>query len=442
MAIFQRGLSGLTAAQRSIETISNNVANSQTVGFKRADTLFADMYSNTTSGLNSPGQGVQVSDIKQDFSQGAITLTNSNTDLAIDGTGFFKVTGQDGQTLYSRNGQFSLDRDGFLVNAQGQNLQATRFDETLGRAVGETSSLQIPKGPMPPKFTERVDYTINFDSSADPIDPALNAFDPLLPETYNHSTSITVFDNTGVAKVLTTYFQKQPEADPANPQPGDTWLAFATLDGAPVQFDDGTGSGTGTDSIELNFLANGLPDPASIDEFSRGILLPSDADSGNPFGEPTVGANNDLTLVEYDLSKATQFGGRFQVVALSQDGFESGDFLNQKVTGDGRVVLTYTNNQQVTIAQIPLFNFTNPNGLIPVGGNAFVRHPDAGEELNSLVNRFDARAQIVGGAVEDSNVDLTKELVDMISTQRVYQANSSSISTQDQMLQVAIGLRN
>lgn len=426
-AIFQRGFSGIRAQQESIDTISNNVANASTVGFKKSKAIFGDLYNANKGGFrNAPGAGVRVLDIQQNFSQGAVNRTGLPTDLAINGEGFFQLTNPlSGETFYSRNGQFIEDNEQFLTTVTGNRLQGFALNQTTGQPIaGALQDIQIDRNQMAPQATTNVNLQLNFNASEPAIDAAI-PFDVNDPDTYTQATSLSVFDLQGARQDLNLYFRK----DTVDATGNATWQVFAQVAGQDVPIN-------GAASIPVRFGANGLPvnaagEPVGLEDlkFEMDFSQVTNADGILTFAESTE--------VGLDLSDARQFGSNFQVVAQGQDGFPTGEFLSYFVDDQGLVTARYSNGKERTQAQVALFDFQNRNGLTPDGENNFIQTSEAGDPI--AVNN---RSSIISGAVEESNVDLTGELIDMIGAQRIYQANSESIKTQDDLLQTAIAIKN
>ncbi|WP_116366391.1 flagellar hook protein FlgE [Parahaliea mediterranea] len=391
---FSQALSGLNAAATNLDVVGNNIANSQTVGFKGGSVQFADVYAGAGAGL-----GTRVAGILQDFSNGNIETTNRNLDLAISGNGFFRLT-QNDETVYSRNGQLSLTKDGFLENATGARLMGYPAGQGTG---GQPVALNIPAGGLPAVATLGVDSSLNLDATAEGLDTAL--FDYQDGDTYSYANTGTVYDSLGVQHSMTMYFVK----DGANP---NQWQVFVGLDGqAPtgpqtLEFD---GNGTLTAGMASNYnftLANGADD-----------------------------LNFDL-----DFTGTTQFGGDFALNTLTQDGYAAGSLVGISIDEGGNLVGTYSNEQTQVLGTIALANFRNPEGLKAVGDNAWAATGASGQELLGLAGTG-VFGDIEAGALESSNVDLTQELVDLIIAQRNYQANTQTIKVQDEVLQNAVNLR-
>ncbi len=525
---FQQGLSGLNAAAKSLDVIGNNVANASTVGFKLSQAQFADVYASSLTGAggNQAGIGVKVVNIAQQFTQGNIESTNNPLDIAINGGGFFRMT-FNGTAQYSRNGQFQLDKNGYIVNAQGANLTGYMADSLGNLSTGAPVPLQVNTADLPPKKTEKIAALLNLDSRANVPKDVAN-FNPAVPTSYNSATSVNVYDTLGNPHVMQTFYAKTGPS---------TWSVYATNDGVERSQLTVLESVHGADAI-----TNPPPTPASIaaaitalsvttrtdattaqtaaDAAMAAAVTPADiaaataldknakrlallatyqenaalaanteaasatatratvidaATKGTaavpllapaapiaelvftPLGAldaatkaamplqinlpvyPPTGAISPLSM-ELDYSGTTQFGSNFSTNALSQDGYTSGRLSGFNTSTDGTMVARYTNGQSHTLAQLVLANFTNPNGLSPLGNNAWVETAASGAALVGVPNSA-SLGVLQSSAVENSNVDLTAELVTMITAQRVYQANAQTIKTQDSVLQTLVNLR-
>lgn len=407
---FQQGLSGLDAASKSLEVIGNNVANASTVGFKQSQAEFADVFANalTGSGSSSIGIGTKISNIQQQFTQGNITSSNNALDIAINGGGFFRMS-NNGEISYSRNGQFELDKNGFLVNAAGNQLTGYAANSSGVLQKGSPVPLNISTADLAPQVTAQITGLLNLNSS-DTAFAAAPAFDPTDPTTYNDSTSVSVYDSLGNSHTLQSFFRKTGAG---------VWDVYTTLDGTsttvlPAATATMTFTGTGVNPTIA-------PSPATI---SAAVA---------------TGATSPLAMT-LDLSGSTQFGSAFSVNSLSQDGYASGKLSGFSFSDDGTVVGRYTNGQTSTLGQVVLANFSNPNGLQSLGNNAWAESATSGAALVGTPNTG-GLGVLQSSAVEDSNVDLTAELVNMITAQRVYQANAQTIKTEDQVMQTLVNLR-
>lgn len=418
---FQHGLSGLNGATTSLDVIGNNIANASTVGFKQSQAQFSDVYANALSGAHSNqiGIGTTVSDIAQQFTQGNISNSNNPLDIAINGGGFFRMS-NDGAVTYSRNGQFHVDSEGFIVNADNLNLTGFRSDTNGNIVASAPGPLQLSRADLTPKATTKFETGFNLDSRTT-VPGTIPTFDANDPATYDSTTSASIFDSLGNQHVLTLYFQKNA---------ANSWDTFATVDGEvdPAGVPIGVTLDGGA-SAALTFDSNGV---------LTGPTVPIAVSVDLATIDPSNGATSPLDF-ELDLSSATQFGANFGVNSLVQDGFTSGRLAGFNVSDTGVISGNYTNGETRTLGQIALANFSNPNGLIPLGGNQWAETADSGQPLVGGPGSG-TLGVVQSSAVEDSNVDLTTELVNMITAQRVYQANAKTIETQDAVLQTLVNL--
>ena len=412
---FQQGLSGLNGAAKNLDVIGNNIANVSTVGFKQSRTEFADVYANSLygSGGIQVGIGTQVVNVAQSFTQGNITTTNNPLDVAVNGDGFFRLS-DDGAISYSRNGQFHLDKDGYLVTNTGVNVTGytTLTLDTNNNVVGaaDLGNIQIDLNDLQPAATSMVDMVMNLDAAA--TTPA-GAFDPLVADTYNFSTTMTVYDSLGQSHSMQLYYVKDAVT-------AGTWNVYAYLDGATDQVDLGGAGGSHTLSFD-----------------TEGQLVPASASIAG-VTHPITGAN-DLAL-NFDFSGTTQFAGDSGVIAISQDGYSRGRVVGISIDENGVIFGRYTNGLTRPLQQLVLANFRNPNALVSLGNNQWASNSETGTEVLNVPGEGIAGV-VQAGATEDANVDLTAELVNLIVAQRLYQANAQTIRAQDQILQTLVNLR-
>jgi flagellar hook protein FlgE len=410
---FQQGLSGLNGAAKNLDVIGNNVANANTTGFKLGAAIFGDVFAASLGGGGGQqvGIGTQITSVNQQFTQGNISLSNNPLDIAINGQGFFRMS-DEGAITYTRNGGFSVDREGYIVSSSGKNL--TGFEARNGAIVpGVLVNLQLSSSDLLPKATTAASIGANL-ASTDPIlDPA--AFSPLLPATYNFSTASTCYDSLGQAHTVTFYFNKASVDTAANTA---AWHANVYIDG-----NDANGSGAGFGPSVLDFDGQGTLTGAT--NLTKTVNL-------------TNGAA-PLSIV-MDFADLTQFGSGFGVNSLSQDGYASGRLSGYNIGSDGIILGRYTNGQSQMLGQVGLSNFVNPQGLSPLGDSMWAESATSGIPLTGSPGSA-SLGQIQSGAKEDSNVDLTAELVNMITAQRVYQANAQSIKAQDAVLQTLVNLK-
>lgn len=423
---FQQGLSGLNATSKNLEIIGNNIANANTYGAKASRAEFSDMYANAINGAgsNAIGIGTNLAAVAQQFTPGSITNTGNALDLAVNGAGFFQVADPSGPTHYTRNGQFKIDRDGFIVNNQGQKLMGYMADAKGTIMPGSAALLVLPTAGIAPLPTDRVEMELNLDSRSKVTNPGAGVVPQIdfnNPDTYNNATSVTVFDTKGQDLSLTYYFQKVDT---------DQWNIFVTANGQPIA---GTSADPGPlTATPISFLSDGSGATTSLAALPVSVGGPITTSSGATIVTPL-----DFSL---DLSKATQYGSAFGVTNLTQDGYAPGQLTNIAVESNGIITARYSNGQSKPAGQLELANFRNPQGLQAMGGNSWTNTFASGPPVVGTPNEGNMGV-IQAGALEESNVDLTGELVEMITAQRVYQANAQSIKTEDQILQTIVNLR-
>lgn len=403
---FEQGLSGLNAASKSLDVIGNNVANSSTVGFKESQAQFADVYASSMAGSSGgqAGIGVRVAAVAQQFTQGNITTTNNSLDMAISGSGFFRMD-NNGTITYSRNGQFQLDKNGYIVDNQGNKLTGFLPNATGAIVATTPADIQISTADLLPKPTANVTAGLNLDARL--TAPTVAPFDPNNAATFNNSTSSTIYDSLGGPHTASLYFVKTA---------ANAWSSYLTVDGTQV----GAGALTA-----MTFSTSGV------------LTAPLGAVTSASFTPTGGGAAQTLS---FDFAGTSQFGSTFGVNSLSQDGYTSGHMTGFSTGSDGLVTGRYSNGQTKTLAQVVLANFSNDQGLQPLGNNQFAETSTSGTPLVGVPGSA-SLGLLQTSATEDSNVDLTAELVNMITAQRAYQANAQTIKTQDQIMQTIVNLR-
>jgi flagellar hook protein FlgE len=425
---FQQGLSGLNAASHNLEVIGNNVANANTFGAKSSRAEFADVYAAAMNGAgtNQIGIGVNLTSVSQQFTQGNITTTDNPMDLAINGAGFFEVSDGRNPIEYTRNGQFKIDRDGYIVNNAQQRLMGYPADGTGVIQPGQAVALQLPTAGIDPQATSTIKLEMNLDARAAQTAPsaaALAAGTPQIvlsdPSTYNNATSLTVYDAKGQDVALTYYFQKAGT---------DQWNVFATANGVPVLAD---ASGVPQPITTIQFPSNGGKPTAPLGPIALDVPA-----STNLQGAQTLA----IPGVQFNLTGATQYGAAFGVTDQSQNGYAPGQLSGINIENNGVVTARYSNGQSKPAGQIEIATFRNPQGLQPMGGNNWARTFASGDPVVGTPGGG-SLGVLQAGALEESNVDLTAELVNMITAQRVYQANAQTIKTQDTVMQTLVNLR-
>jgi flagellar hook protein FlgE len=404
---FQQGLSGLNVAGKNLAAIGNNIANASTVGYKSSRAEFADVYANSLAGGSGTqiGIGASLAAVRQQFTQGNILTTANPLDLAINGGGFFRLS-TNGVPSYSRNGQFSLDAEGFIVSASGSRLTGYVADQA-GQVFATTpGDLRISLSNIAPQATSLARVAVNLDSRET---VKTLAFDINDGATYNSSTALTVYDSLGNANTLTMYFRKTA---------ANTWDVYGAANGAALNGNAPLGT--------LSFGANGLLNANTISN----IAIPL-----------TNGAASPLTFpLTFPAAEMTQFGVNFAASELTQNGFTTGRIAGFAVGEDGTILGRYTNGQTRAMGQVVLANFINPQGLAAMGNNQFAETADSGQALVASPGSG-SLGLLQAGALEEANVDLTEQLVAMITAQRNYQANAQTIRTQDQVMQTIVNLR-
>lgn len=433
---FQQGLSGLNAASKALDVTSNNVANSATVGFKSAQTHFADVFANTLngSGASAVGIGTSVNAIAQQFTQGNVTATNNPLDIAINGNGFFRMSSS-GAISYSRNGQFHLDKEGFIVDDQQRKL--TGFQASNGIISGALGEIQLDSSQIPPRLSGTITIGANLDSRmtaptaplvAGTLSGTAPNYNAPTVGSYNSSTSLPVYDSLGNPHVATYYFVKAPAA--VTVPPSTSWNVLMTVDNGL------NNAGAVTQVAQLTF-----------DGYGQLTSTTPAAPAGLPLGNiapVAIGWNAALGVaaqsVGFDFSDVSQYGSAFSVDKLAQDGYTTGSLAGINVGKDGVIRGNYSNGQVNDLGQVALANFANPNSLASIGNNQWEETSGSGPAMVGEPNS--GRLGVLqSSAVEESNVDLTAELVNMITQQRNYQSNAQSIKTQDQIMQTLVNLR-
>jgi flagellar hook protein FlgE len=417
---YQQGLSGLSGASNDLDVIGNNIANANTVGFKQGQAQFADMYANSvaTAVNNQIGIGSQMSEVQQQFGQGTITTTSQALDVAINGNGFFQMSAN-GANVYSRNGVFNLAANGTIVNAAGQTLMGYAANAQGVINSSATVPLVVPNSNLPPAVTKNVSFQFNLNSQS--TVPTQTPFDPTNANTYSATSQINVNDSLGGTHAVNVFFVKQSTG---------SWEAYATTGTAntPVT---GTSTGVAGDLGKVSFDQSGnmIPTPPATAITPFSFSIPDAATN-------TAGAVQTMSM---SFAGTTQYGATTGVVNSTQDGYTSSELAGFSVGPDGTLTGTYTNGKTQALGQIALATFANQNGLQDLGGNNYQQTAASGLAQVSVPGSTN-HGSLQGGAVENSNVDLTSSLVDLITAQRNYQANAQTIKTQQTVDQTLINL--
>jgi flagellar hook protein FlgE len=405
---FQTGLSGLNSAARDLDVIGNNVANANVTAFKGSRAQFADVMAASLSGggSNSVGIGIKVASVSQDFTQGTISVTNNPLDVAISGSGFFRME-QNGAVSYTRNGEFQTDNAGYIVNAAGYNLTGYVADISGTILPSQPEPLRISTADVAPTPTSQFDAVFNLDSRKPAITAPFNANDP---STYTNTTASTVYDSLGNPHVIELFFVRTATAG--------QWNLYGTVDNSATP--NLTGLPATIDFSNTGQLATTMP--------VTGVTLPVSGGAATP-----------LTLT-FNFSGSTQYGSDFGVTALSQDGFTSGKLAGFNIGEDGLLRGRYTNGQTRNLGQVVLSTFVNAQGLNPLGDGQYAETPRSGLPVTGTPGSG-TLGSLQSAALEEGNVDLTEALVDLITAQRNYQANAQTIKTNDAVMQTLVNLR-
>ena len=418
---FQQGLSGLNATSKNLQVIGNNIANANTFGAKVARAEFSDMYAAALNGAgaNSVGIGTTLSTVAQQFTQGNIKTTENPMDLSINGAGFFQVAGDNSPVTFTRNGQFKVDRDGFIVNNSLQKLMGYAANGLGQIQPGLAVPLQLPTAGVAPAPTSTIALQLNLDARDGVTLPAAGPqIDYNDENTYNEARSMTVYDAKGQEVVLTYYFQKA-----AN----DSWNVYATANGTTI----GGAAGAPLPVTTVDFAADGSAPVNPV--ASVAFNVPTTSNAAGASTVPILG-------VMLNVGSFTQFGQAFAVTDIQQDGYSAGTLSAIAVEGNGIITARYSNGQTRPAGQIETANFRNPQGLQPIGDNGWARTFTSGDPVTGVPGDGNMGG-LRGGALEESNIDLTAELVTMIISQRIYQANAQTIKTEDQILQTLVNIR-
>lgn len=485
---FNIALSGLKAAQKDLDVTANNISNVNTYGFKESRAEFADVYSSSifSNSKTANGEGVLVNDVAQQFNQGSLLFTSNSLDMAISGGGFFAMTNDrlSRDITYTRSGAFKLDAENYIVNSNGNYLQGFPVNSdgsTSSVSLSTTTPIQIPDTAGAPSQTRRLDMEFNLNSSETVKDPL--QFDPSDTNTFSFSTSTVIYDSLGNSRIASVYFVKAnnpatvqtaaggtaaatdgfvgglaavPVAQQNN---GNTWIMYATVTneaGAtlPVDLQDTRAGGTGVGfestkgqrGMLLQFDSAGAVVPATFPVptterlgTTATLTPPVPAAPFNGAGAITNGASPDQTF-SINMSNLSQFSASSEITAFKQDGRTVGRLTGVTIGTDGLIEAKYSNGDSVPVRKVMLARFANEQGLTQVGNTSWTQSQESGQALAGEADSG-TFGQIRSGTLEQSNTNLTTELVDLITAQRNYQANSRALEVNSTITQTIIQLR-
>jgi len=447
---FSIALSGLNAATADLNVKSNNIANVNTTGFKISRAEFGDVFAVSAFGTSSKtaiGSGVVLSNVAQQFNQGNLEFTDNSLDLAISGEGFFALAPElnSGEVIYTRAGAFGIDKDGYMVNSQGAFLRTFPVDENgniSATSMSAAKPLQLPPSAGAPEPTTLLSIATNLPSNASPlidVGGGALAINPLDPTTYTNSTSATVFDSLGNEHIVTSYYQKIDSTATPGPVGDNQWQMEMYISDADIKVIASTPTVTdgSTTLVKLgNTVSVGFNSDGSLNSTTPDpITMTFDAASGT---ELKSGAADQV--VTLSIAGSTQNSGTFSVNALTVNGFPTGRLTGVDISEDGLIRATYSNGQAVPIGKLALANFANVQALNKIGNTSWQETTDSGPVIAGEAGTG-SFGKIQSGALETSNVDLTKELVGLITAQRNFQANSKAIETNNAITQTIIQLR-
>ncbi|HMI19559.1 MAG TPA: flagellar hook protein FlgE [Sphingomonas sp.] len=436
---FYTSLSGLKGAQSDLSVISNNIANVGSIGFKKSRAEFGDLIS--ASPLQSgtvAGQGTRLKEISQQFTQGGFQTSDRALDLAISGQGFF-VTKSGAEMSFTRNGAFSLDGDRYLVDSNGAYVQVLPVDSSgvlSASGISSATNLQIPQTAGSPAATSAMQLSVTVPSNADLPANRVNynaanpyAFDRFDSNSYNYSTSTTVYDAAGNPQQATLYYVRTsvPDAAATPPVTGSTWDVHLFI-GDQEASSDGNVNTSPAEALSLSFDSNGaLVSPSGTTQFSS--VLP--AGSGAPI---QIG-------LTYDASNTHQASSTFTPGTITQNGKAAGQLTNISVDTNGLVSATFSDGTTKKLGAVMIANFPNTNGLRQLGDSRWGQSGLSGDPIISQAGSGSA-GTIQSGALEEANVDITEELVSLISAQRNFSANAKAIETANNMTDTIVQLRS
>ncbi|AUG09461.1 flagellar hook protein FlgE [Pseudomonas sp. S09G 359] len=430
---FNIGLSGLYAANKQLDVTGNNIANVATTGFKSSRAEFADIYaaSKLGTGQNSIGNGVNLAAVSQQFTQGDVNGSGGILDMAIQGGGFFVQKGSDGSLEYTRSGAFRADKDGYITNNTGTSrLQGYAADDDGKIIKGGLVDLQLNLANLPPKASTKVDSTSNLNSSELVIDQTTKAFNPSDTSTFTTQYSTTLYDDQGNSHSMVQYMVKSD---------ANEWKSYTLIDGRNLDGSLPTTGGLATDppAVTLTFDGAGKLKTVVGADVTDTTLTLKDWVPGSVTNGVWTANNATAPDIAVNMGNVTQYNSASYRNPPVTDGYATGQITGLKIDGNGVLFATFSNQQSKAIGQISLASFNNEQGLQPAGGTTW-RETFASGQPGYDTPQSGTLGSIVANSLENSNVNLTNELVDLIKAQSNYQANAKTISTQSTIMQTII----
>jgi len=421
---FTTALSGLNAAANNLAVTGNNIANANTTGFKKSRSEFADVYAGSVGGVSriQPGSGVRVAEVAQQFSQGNMDPTGNSLDMGISGDGFFTLAKNPANLnalVYSRAGAFEVDKSGLVVNPQGEALLAYKPNGTTvadGFSQGVLTTVSLNTGAGLPVATTKVDINVNLDASKGP--PTNTTFDPKKSDSYTAQTSVSIYDSLGASHTLTTYFVAGPVPLGANPRVWTAYHCITDNPANPVPVDNPVGT-----PVTMTFDSTGkLTGPAK----------------GPIAYIPTPPAATITAQMDY--ANSTQLTQAFSVNGLTQNGLAAGKLTGISIDSNGVIFANFSNGGSNPLGKVALTRFANPQGLAKLGDTTWAQSANSGVPIPGDAGEGNF-GRIQSGALEQSNVDLTAQLVNLITAQQSYQANAKTIATENTIIDTVLNIR-
>ena len=444
---FTTALSGLNAAANNLAVTGNNIANANTTGFKKSRSEFADVYANSVGGVSSiqPGSGVKVAEVAQQFSQGNMEPTGNSLDMGISGDGFFTLAKNPtdlNSRVYSRAGAFEVNKSGLVVNPQGQPLLAYKPNTTDGFSVGSPITISLNVGSGLPVSTQNINLQVNLNASATaPITP----FDPTIPSSYTSQTSVSIYDSLGASHTMTTFFVAGPPT--VTTPPTSDWYAYNYITDKPPPIPtavtnaggDPSTAGKSVDIAGTQGNAGEQGDGVVLTFDSTGKLItPSNGQVQLDSFQPNSSAGP--VTIKMDYTNSTQIAKSFSVDALKQDGLAAGKLTGISIDNSGVIFANFSNGASNPLGKVALTRFANPQGLAKLGDTTWAQSASSGEPIPGEAGDGNF-GSIQSGALEQSNVDLTAQLVNLITAQQAYQANAKTISTENTIVDTILNIR-